>query len=371
MNGSASRTTLLRSGTMGNVNDPRPAILTRVLVSELSRAARDRLDGVDDILLYRLNMRVAFRGITSREGLLFHGPHGWAEAAPFWDYDPSESATWVDAAVEAATCPAPTPVREYVPVNMTIPVVCPQTARRFVAEAGGCTTAKVKVAQVGVPLTEDVARVEAVAEAMAAKEQENSLRVDANGAWDVEEAVTAIAALDRAARAVGGLEYVEQPCATVEDLARVRSRVAVPIAADESVRRAEDPYAVVRANAADVLVVKVAPLGGLRRTLDIADQCGLSVVVSSALESSVGLAVGVRAAAALPDPVRASGLATSHFFVHDPCTQPLRPEGGVLPVRPVSPDEGLIDEAGFDPACRHRWLQRLHAIGEVPRKAWQ
>ncbi|HVV25182.1 MAG TPA: o-succinylbenzoate synthase, partial [Pseudonocardiaceae bacterium] len=220
-------------------------------------------------------MRTRFRGITIREGLLLSGPVGWGEFSPFLDYDDRECVPWLASAVESATEGWPAPVRDRVPVNCTVPVVAPDRARDLVA-ASGCATAKVKVADPGMPLADDCSRVAAVREALGPG---GRIRVDANAAWDVATAVTAIRALDRAA---GGLEYVEQPCPGLADLAAVRRQVAVPIAADESIRRAEDPLRVAVAGAADIAVIKVAPLGGVRRALAVAEACGLPCVVSSA-----------------------------------------------------------------------------------------
>ncbi|HEY7360979.1 MAG TPA: o-succinylbenzoate synthase, partial [Streptosporangiaceae bacterium] len=231
-------------------------------------------------------MRTRFRGITVREGALIEGPAGWGEFSPFPEYGPRECARWLAGALEAATSGWPAPVRAEVPVNVTVPAVGPGQARAIVA-GSGCRTAKVKVAERGQVLADDVARVEAVRDALG---PDGLVRVDANGAWDVDEAVRAIAAIDRAA---GGLEYVEQPVASVEDLAAVRRRVDVPVAADESIRRAEDPYRVRDLDAADIAVLKVQPLGGVRACLRIAEDIGLPVVVSSAVESSVGIAAGV------------------------------------------------------------------------------
>ena len=199
--------------------------------------------GVDELLVFRAPLRHRFRRIDVRDGLLLHGPAGWGECSPFWDYGPAESAAWLRAGIEAATAVLPAPRRARVPVNVTIPVVGPADAAALVAASGGCTTAKVKVADPRSGIAEDCARVEAVRAALGAG---GRIRVDANAAWGVEEAVTAIAELDAAA---GGLEYVEQPCPGVAELAAVRARVGVPIAADESVRRAEDPLAVARAGA--------------------------------------------------------------------------------------------------------------------------
>ena len=285
-------------------------------------------------------LRTRFRGITVREGALLRGETAdsratWGEWSPFLEYDAEVSRPWLDAAREAAAGDWPAPVRDAVPVNVTVPACDPQRAHDIV-RAGGCTTAKVKVAERGQDLRDDVARLEAVRDAIGPG---GLVRIDANGAWDVDDAVSAIVELDRAA---GGLEYVEQPTASVEDLAVVRRRVAVPIAADESIRRAADPYRVRDLEAADIAVLKVQPLGGVRACLRIAEDIGLPVVVSSAVESSVGIAAGVALAAALPELPHACGLATVQLLADDVATEPLLPVTGMLPVRPVEVDADAL-----------------------------
>ncbi|WP_394326772.1 o-succinylbenzoate synthase, partial [Thermobifida halotolerans] len=250
---------------------------------------------------FAIPLRTRFRGVTVREGMLVRGAAGGGEFSPFAEYPPAECARWWAACHEAAEVGWPEPVRDRVPVNATVPAVGPEEAARLVA-ASGCATAKVKVAERGQTEADDLARVEAVRDAIGPS---GKVRIDVNGAWDVDTAVRMIRALDRF-----GLEYVEQPCATVEELALVRRRVAVPVAADESIRRAEDPLRVRDAEAADVVVLKVQPLGGVRAALRLAEACGLPVVVSSAVETSVGLAAGVALAAALPELPYACGLAT-------------------------------------------------------------
>src|SRR6266567_8566368 len=207
---------------------------------------------IGSALVYSVPMRTRFRGITVREGVLLRGPAGWGEFSPFLDYDDRECVPWLASAVESATEGWPAPVRDRIPINCTVPVVSPERAHELV-RASGCGTAKVKVAEPGVPLARDVERVAAVRDALGPS---GRLRVDANGAWDVAAAVAAIRALDRAA---GGLEYVEQPCTDIAELADVRRRVDVRIAADESIRRADDPLRVALAGAADIAVIKVAP----------------------------------------------------------------------------------------------------------------
>ncbi|WP_435742899.1 o-succinylbenzoate synthase [Nocardioides sp. SYSU DS0663] len=305
--------------------------------------------------VFSLPMRTRFRGITVREGVLLPGEAGWGEWSPFLEYDPVVAEPWLRCAEEAAAGDWPAPVRTSVPVNVTVPAVDAARAHAIVV-AGGCTTAKVKVAEPGQAPGEDEARLEAVRDALGPA---GKVRIDVNGGWSVEEALARLPVLDRAA---GGLEYVEQPCADVEELAAVRRAVDVPVAADESIRRAADPYRVRDLEAADVAVLKVQPLGGVRACLRIADDIGLPVVVSSALESSVGLAAGVALAAALPDLPYACGLATAQLLAADTVRDPLLPVGGALPVRLPT---AAVDPADFPSAAPDRvahWQARLAEV---------
>ncbi|ASR55365.1 o-succinylbenzoate synthase [Cellulomonas sp. PSBB021] len=316
-----------------------------------------------DVVVWSLPMRTRFRGLTSRDGVLVRGDAGWAEFSPFWDYDDEESAGWWRAAHEAAELGWPAPVRDRVPVNVTVPAVDAATAHRIVTGSGGCRTAKVKVAERGQDVSDEIARLEAVRDAIGPG---GAIRVDANAGWDVDEAVARLAVLDRAA---GGLEYAEQPVPGVADLAALRRRTHVPIAADESIRRAADPYAVARAHAADVVVLKVQPLGGVRACLELAERIGLPVVVSSALESSVGLAAGVALAAALPELPYACGLATAQLLTADLVAQPLLPVDGALPVRRTQPDPPLVAAASADEALTARWRTRTAAVRAAAARA--
>lgn len=309
-----------------------------------------------DLHVWSLPLRTRFRGLTVRDGVLLRGDAGWGEFSPFWDYDAAESTAWWRAAREAADEGWPAPVRTRIPVNVTVPAVDAETAHRIVRESGGCRTAKVKVAERGQSVADEVARLEAVRDALGA---DGAIRVDANAAWDVDTAVTRLALLDRAA---GGLEYAEQPVPGVEDLSAVRRRTHVPIAADESIRRAEDPLAVARAHAADVVVLKVQPLGGVRACLELAERIGLPVVVSSALESSVGLAAGVALAAALPELPYACGLATAQLFTADLVRNPFLPVDGALDVRRTEPDPGLLAAAAGSDELVGRWRTRVEAV---------
>ncbi|HEX6447251.1 MAG TPA: o-succinylbenzoate synthase [Streptosporangiales bacterium] len=310
-------------------------------------------------VVFAIPMRDRFRGTTVREGVLLHGPAGWAEFSPFLDYTAAECVPWLAAATEAGWDGWPAAVRTEVPVNCTVPAVGPERAAEIVRGSAGCRTAKVKVAERGQPPAADLERVAAVRDAIGPG---GRVRVDANGGWDADTAVARIRDLDRAA---GGLEYVEQPCASVEDLARVRRRVDVPVAADESIRRAGDPYRVADLEAADIAVLKVQPLGGVRACLRIAERIGLPVVVSSAVETSVGLAAGVALAAALPELPYACGLGTVALLTSDVVDHPLSPAGGVIAVRRPAPSVERLARRPADEATVRRWEARLAAVREL------
>ena len=311
---------------------------------------------------YAIPLRTRFRGITVREGMVIEGPAGWGEFCPFPEYGDAEAAAWLATAVEQATVSRPAPVRDSVPVNAIVPAVGPDEAHAAVVRSG-CRTAKVKVADHPGSLADDVARVEAVRDALGPG---GAVRVDANGAWDVDTAVAAVRALDRAA---GGLEYVEQPCRTIDELAAVRRRVDVRIAADESIRRADDPLRVAVAGAADVAVLKCTPLGGVARALRVAEAAGLPCVVSSALETSVGLAAELALAGALPELDFACGLGTLALLDGDlvPDAVGLRPVHGRLPVprTPPVPDPALLDAHAADPERERWWHDRLARVAKL------
>ena len=304
--------------------------------------------------VYAIPLRTRFRGITVREGVLLRGEAGWGEFSPFWDYDAATCVPWLRAAREAADEGWPAPLRAEIPVNVTVPAVGPDRAAQIV-RVGGCRTAKVKVAEPGQTEGDDLARVEAVRDALGPG---GRLRIDANGGWDVDTAVRMLKLLDRYE-----LEYAEQPCRTVEELAQVRRRQHVPVAADESIRRAEDPLRVARLEAADIAVLKVQPLGGVRACLRIAEEIGLPVVVSSALETSVGIAAGVALAAALPELPYACGLATVQLLRSDVVEEPLLPVDGLLLVRRPEPDPARLAAVEAPEATRAAWERRLAAVG--------
>jgi O-succinylbenzoate synthase len=301
-----------------------------------------------------LPLTTRFRGITTREAVLFEGPEGWTEFSPFVEYSDEEAAAWLAAAIDFGWNPAPAPLRERVAVNATLPAVDVDAVEGVLARFPGCRTIKIKVAEPGGLLAEDVARVARVRELLG---PDARIRVDANGAWNVDEAETAIHAF-----APYDLEYVEQPCATVEELAEIRTRVkymGIPIAADESVRKAEDPLAVARAGAADILIIKAQPLGGIRAALDIVAAAGLPVVISSALDTSVGLSMGAHLAAALPELPLDCGLGTAALLGADVTDFPLLPVDGHIDVRRVQVSPVLLDEYAADAERTAWWLARV------------
>jgi o-succinylbenzoate synthase len=317
-----------------------------------SLTAADATELLPTLRAFAIPMPVRFRGTTLRQGALLNGPAGWAEFSPFPEYGPRECARWLGCALEAAVRGWPSPLRPSVPVNVTVPAVGPDQAHAIVS-ASGCRTAKVKVAEPGQPESADIARVEAVRDAIGL---DGKIRVDANGGWDTDTAERMLKCLSPF-----GLEYAEQPCATLEDLAALRRRVDVPVAADESIRRAEDPLAVRAAEAADIVVLKAQPLGGVRAALEVGEACGLPVVVSSAVESSVGLAAGVALAAALPVLDYACGLATMSLLAGDVTADPLAEDRGTLPVRPAVVAEDELAKWEVDPSP---WRARVLAAAE-------
>ena len=307
-------------------------------------------DLLDRLHVVALPMRVRFRGITVREISLIDGPAGWGEFGAFPEYEPAEAAHWLAAGVEAAYGEPPAPLRDRIPINATVPAVPAGEVPAVLSRFPGVRTAKVKVAEPGQSLADDVARVNAVRALV------STVRVDANGGWSVDAAAEAA----RALTADGPLEYIEQPCATVPELAELRRRIDVPIAADESIRKADDPLRVVREGAADVAVLKVAPLGGVAKLLDIAKQIEVPIVVSSALDSAVGIGQGLLAAAALPVLRHACGLGTGGLFVEDVAVS-VAPVDGYLPVARVTPDRSRLAGLAAPPERRQWWIDRVRA----------
>ncbi|PYY48561.1 O-succinylbenzoate synthase [Curtobacterium sp. MCLR17_043] len=319
----------------------------------------DLADLLADAHVVALPMRMRFRGITTREAVVLRGPAGWTEFSPFVEYDDAEAAAWLRATVDFGWTDHE-PAADSVPVNATVPAIAADDVADLLARYPGCTTAKVKVAEPGTTVDDDVARVAAVRRVMG---PEAAVRVDANGLWSVEQAAAALERL-----APFDLQYAEQPCATVPELAELRSRIAglgVRVAADESVRKASDPLAVARAGAADVLVVKAQPLGGITAARAVIADAGLPCVVSSALDTSVGLGMGAFLAAAAMTPGYAAGLGTAAMFAGDVTTDPLLPAGGRVPVRRVDVAPELVERYAASPERTAWWRARVARVHDL------
>ncbi|AXH36958.1 O-succinylbenzoate synthase [Humibacter sp. BT305] len=322
------------------------------------------LPALDDVLdrmrVVAIPLHTRFRGQTVRESVVLEGPVGATEFCPFPEYADEEAASWLRATIEFGWTEPPAPLRDEVWVNATLPAVPADAVAEVLSRYDGCRTVKVKVAEQGQTLDDDVARVRETRRILG---PEGRLRLDANGGWNVDEAEHAIRTLEPY-----DLEYVEQPCATVDELAQVRSRIrdlGIPVAADESVRKASDPLAVARAGAADLLVIKAQPLGGVRRALEIVEAAGLPAVVSSALETSVGIAMGAALAAALPSLEQDCGLATVDLFTGDVVRESLVPRDGRIRVRRPELDHELVERYAASPERAEWWrarVARCHAL---------
>ena len=313
--------------------------------------------------VFAIPARDGYRGFAGCQGMLLEGPQGWGEFSPPGTDADLKAARYLTAAIEAGTVGWPDPVRGRVPVAVAVPAVEPKLAAA-ITSTSGCRTADVRVGRRPDSLDDDVARLEAVRDALG---RDGVIRCDAGGAWDTETAVAAIAALNKAA---SGLEFVEQPCATLDEVAEVRRRVQVPIAVDESIRDAADPFGLALAQAADIAVLTVNALGGVRRAMRMAETCGLPCVVSAEPDSSVGLAGGLALAGALPDLAHACGLATAAVLVGDLVSpgRSLIPVDGHLPVAPMppAPDRDLLARFAVSDAGRVAWWrERLSAVQEL------
>ncbi|MDY2940850.1 MAG: o-succinylbenzoate synthase [Varibaculum sp.] len=337
--------------------------VTEVALRDLPVPARRILgEEIDRLLVWRTPMLTRFRGIDAREGLLVHGPAGWGEISPFWDYGAAEIRRWVAAGIEAATQEPPQPRRQTIPVNITVPILPADAAYQLVKTCisdDEPTSAKVKVSGAGTDLNADAERVAAVRDALG---RGGRIRVDANAGWTPAQAHRAIRVLQQAA---GDLEYVEQPCGSVTEMAELRRSVDVQIAADESIRRSSDPLAVRREQAADLIILKVQPLGGVRAALRLAEELGLPAVVSSALDSSIGIAAGLRLAAALPELDHACGLGTVRLLTADPARESLLPRANTLPADGCCVPREPLDADTVPQSVVAAWVARLSAASEV------
>jgi len=302
-----------------------------------------------------LPMRTKFRGLKTRETALIKGPNGWGEFASFTEYDAQESLPWLNSAIEAATTELTAPLRNSIPVNATVPASDDEAEiEKILSWYPGVNTVKIKV---GTGIREDLARIARVRKHL----PKAKLRVDVNGSWSVDDAVFNIRTIYGE---VAGefLEYVEQPVATLDELKELKSRliVDVKIAGDEVLRKAADPFAIDLTDAIDVLMLKVAPLGGVERSLALAAHHKLPVVVSSALESIVGLSYGLQLAARVPHLDYACGLATSALFEADLGEMPI--DNGAIALADYEVDAERLERYSAPIERLEWWRQRITQV---------
>ena len=308
-------------------------------------------------------LRTKFRGLTERELLVFEGPNGWSEWAAFTEYEDEEAATWLQAAIEWGYEKVPEPLRKQVPVNAILPAVPTNEVTKVLGRAGKFSTVKIKVAEPKQTIADDLARILEVRNLY----PDVKLRLDANGGYIVSQALELLAELESNSI---DLEFFEQPVATIADLAELRVEITkrghkVKIAADESVRRASDPLAVELAGAADLLVLKSAPLGGIASALSIANSSQLGICASSAMQSSIGLAAELHFAGCLPELNYDAGLGTGFLFGGDLSADRLIPENGILELRRPEINTSSLEILKAEDHRYDWWIARLERCSRI------
>ena len=294
-----------------------------------------------------LPTKTNFRGINNREVALFEGEYGWAEFSPFLEYGDAECAPWLSCAIEAATKPRPKLYRETINVNGTIPAINnEEEISKLVELFPGVKSFKVKV---GDNREQDLARIKKVR----SLRPDSAIRVDVNGAWTVDEAVSFL-------KVAGEIEYIEQPCASIQEMRELKKRVDVTIAGDEVIRKAVDPFVLDLKGAVDILMLKVQPLGGIKRTHDLIDHYELPVVVSSALESAIGIDYGLVLAGSIENLDRGCGLATGSLLAKDVAHIPIN--NGQMKISSPAPNfDGLdVSKERFE-----WWKNRIMRTAEL------
>ena len=320
-------------------------------------------DLVSTAKVVSIPLRTKFRGLTERELLVFEGPNGWSEWAAFTEYQDEEAATWLQASIEWGFEQVPEPVRKQVPVNAILPAVPTNEVAKVLGRAGKFSTVKIKVADPNQTLADDLARILEVRNLYA----EIKLRLDANGGYTVSQALELIAEL--ASNSIE-IEFFEQPVSTIAELAELRVEIAkrgvkVKIAADESVRRSSDPLAVELAGAADLLVLKSAPLGGINSALAVAKSSKLEICASSAMQSSIGLAAELHFASCLPELNYDAGLGTGYLFGGDLTADRLIPENGILELRRPEMNTSSLEILKAEDHRYDWWIARLERCSKI------
>lgn len=315
---------------------------------------------LESLCVVTISTKTNFRSVQHREFALFEGSQGWGEFSPFLEYDPSECVPWLVSGIEAALVAPPVAHRLEIEINATLPAVNGRDEiSKILTWFPGCKTVKIKV---GTNLKEDMARVANVRELM----PDAKIRIDVNGSWTVSEALSALQAIYEE----GPIEYVEQPCSSIAELRELKRRLNFPvlITGDEIIRKSPNPLEIDLGGAVDILMLKVAPLGGIQRSMKIAKAHNLPVVVSSALESAVGMSHGLRLAASLPELNYACGLGTGQLLSKDIGSLPIR--DGRITLSDVTPDMDVIRKHEVSADRFNWWRQRIRATWDAGASRW-
>jgi len=308
-----------------------------------------------------LPMRTTFRSLNIRETALFKGENGWGEFAPFVEYSDQESLPWLESAIEAADKPLSPALRESIPINATVPASNDEAEiEQILSWYPGVDTVKIKV---GTGIQEDLVRIAVVRKHL----PKAKIRIDVNGSWSVKEAVLNVNAIYEVTGDL--LEYVEQPVASLDELKQLREdmSVDVKIAGDEVLRKAKDPFAISLYGAIDILMLKVSPLGGIKRAMDLASHHKLPVVISSALESAVGISYGLALAARVPNLDYACGLGTSALFKQDVSDIPI--VNGAIKATGYPIDLDRVERYELKGERLEWWRNRISRVWNLRRPA--
>ena len=297
-------------------------------------------------------VKANFRGINFREIALFEGPAGWSEFSPFIEYSNKESSTWLKAGIEGATKEPPKPIRDQVEINATLPNVKVSEVKDLLAGFNGCNTIKIKINDFE---TDQALLIECLKEVPKAK-----FRLDVNGGWALEEAIANVQSYEKAFGSL--IEYIEQPCTDFADLNSLRNSTGIKIAVDESIRKYIAGDLTKIKEVADIAIIKWAPTGGFDAALEVIEKIGLPVVISSALDSSVGISHGLSLAEAVPNLYGACGLGTVCLLEGDVTSNPLMPINGIIKNRKVIPDR--IEEFKAESGRQKWWQDRANAVYE-------
>lgn len=312
--------------------------------------------GLGNFWVVSIPMRTKFRGLEFREAVIFKGER-WSEFSPFLEYSDQESASWLKAALSFANDELPPLRRDFIRVNATLPAVSTDEVAAVLARFTGFETVKVKVAETGQSIADDLARIREVARLY----PHAKVRLDANGGYSTEQVLSLVRELDGI-----NIEYLEQPVSTIEEMAQLKTALSgsIKICADELIRKSVDPLAVARARAADLVMLKAQPLGGIAASLEIASAIDLECVVSSAIETSVGIAMGTYLACALDELNYDCGLGTVNLLAGD-VAHDQAPKNSILEPKPVEVDQALLQKYEASPERQRFWRDRVQRCLEL------